>query len=117
MTARNLAAIQLIEKLDADIQALTAEQLRAAKEAAAVADNLDDDEEEEDGELDEEDACPNNQNPANDVDAAADHQNAADDEATAPNNGAADKPTADGRLEQDGRGQPPRDPVVASDWP
>ena len=46
VTARNLAALQLIEELDADIQALTAEQLRAAKEAAAVADNQDDDEEE-----------------------------------------------------------------------
>ena len=103
VTARNLAALQLIEELDADIQALFAEQLRAAKKAAAVADNQDDDEEEveddqqEDGELDEEDAGPNNQNPA-----------------TAPDNGAAYQPTADGRLEPDGRGQPPRNPVVAS---
>ena len=126
VTARNLAALQLIEELDADIQALFAEQLRAAKKAAAVADNQDDDEEEveddqqEDGELEdeglinEEDAGHNNQNPANEVDDAADHQNAADDDATAPDNGAADQLTAEGRLEQDGRGQPPRDTVVAS---
>ena len=107
VAARNLAALQLLDELDRDIKALTVRQLRAAEEAA---NNAESQEEEEEGDENEE----QNDNPENDDGAAADHQNAADDDATAPDNGAANPLTADGRLEQNGRGQSPRDPVVAS---
>ena len=105
---------------------LTEEQIRTSKGAANIADNQEDEEEggddqHENGEfvnddlINDEDVDPYSHNPAHDVDAGADHPNPADGQATAPDNGAANQPTANGRLEQDGRGQPPRDPVVASE--
>ena len=88
MAGRKLAALQLLDELDKDIQTLTLEQLRAAKAAANNAES----QEEEEGDDQQE----------NDDDAGADHPNPADDDATAPDNGAEIQPN--GRPEHDGRG-------------
>ena len=105
VAARNLAALQLLDELDRDIKALTVQQLEAAK---AAANNAESQEEEEEGDENDEEQ---NDNPENDDDAGADHPNPDDDDATAPDNGAETQPN--GRPEDDGRGQSPRDPVVA----